>query len=115
VVIALAVVMVLIGLNLLGAFEIGASVGRASAMDLAGRGGRFGAFMTGALAVVVATPCTAPFMGAAMGYAVAQPPVAGFGCVRGAGARLRACRWSRSRSRRASCACCRSPAAGCWC
>lgn len=75
-VIALAVVMVLIGLNLIGAFEIGGSV--AGLGDgLASRGGRLGAFMTGALAVVVATPCTAPFMGAAMGYAVTQPPALG--------------------------------------
>ena len=72
-VIALAVVMVLIGLNLLGAFEIGTSV-TGLGDGLAGRGGRLGAFMTGVLAVVVATPCTAPFMGAAMGYAVTQPP-----------------------------------------
>ena len=75
-VIALAVVMTLIGLNLLGAFEIGTSavgVGH----GLATRGGRLGAFMTGALAVVVATPCTAPFMGAAIGYAVTQPPALG--------------------------------------
>lgn len=73
VVIALAVVMVLIGLNLLGAFEIGGSV-QAVGHGLASGGGRLGAFMTGALAVIVATPCTAPFMGAAMGYAVTQPP-----------------------------------------
>lgn len=72
-VIALAVVMVLIGLNLLGAFEIGTSV-TGLGDGLASRGGRSGAFMTGVLAVVVATPCTAPFMGAAMGYAVTQPP-----------------------------------------
>jgi len=72
-VIALAVVMVLIGLNLLGAFEIGTSV-TGLGDSLASRGGRLGAFMTGVLAVVVATPCTAPFMGAAMGYAVTQPP-----------------------------------------
>lgn len=72
-VIALAVVMVLIGLNLLGAFEIGISV-TGLGDGLASRGGRSGAFMTGVLAVVVATPCTAPFMGAAMGYAVTQPP-----------------------------------------
>ena len=71
-VIALAVVMVLIGLNLIGAFEIGGSV-VGFGDGLARRGGRFGAFMTGVLAVVVATPCTAPFMGAAMGYAVTQP------------------------------------------
>jgi thiol:disulfide interchange protein/DsbC/DsbD-like thiol-disulfide interchange protein len=75
VVIALAVVMTLIGFNLLGAFEIGTSAGGIG-QELAGRGGRLGAFMTGALAVVVATPCTAPFMGAAMGFAVAQPPAA---------------------------------------
>jgi thiol:disulfide interchange protein DsbD len=72
-VIALAVVMVLIGLNLIGAFEIGAgATGLGS--GLMSRGGRFGAFMTGMLAVVVATPCTAPFMGAAMGFAVTQAP-----------------------------------------
>lgn len=73
VVIALAVIMVLIGLNLLGAFEIGGSV-QGAGHGLASSGGRLGAFMTGALAVIVATPCTAPFMGAAMGYAVTQPP-----------------------------------------
>lgn len=72
-VIALTVVMVLIGLNLIGAFEIGGSV-VGLGDGLASRGGRLGAFMTGVLAVVVATPCTAPFMGAAMGYAVTQPP-----------------------------------------
>lgn len=72
-VIALAVVMALIGLNLLGAFEIGGSV-QGVGHGLASGGGRMGAFMTGVLAVVVATPCTAPFMGAAMGYAVTQPP-----------------------------------------
>jgi thiol:disulfide interchange protein DsbD len=75
-VIALAVVMTLIGFNLLGAFEVGTSVAGVG-HGLASRGGRAGAFMTGALAVVVATPCTAPFMGAAVGYAVTQPPVLG--------------------------------------
>ncbi len=75
-VIALAVVMTLIGLNLLGAFEIGTSAAGVG-HGLASRGGRLGAFMTGVLAVVVATPCTAPFMGAAIGYAVTQPPLLG--------------------------------------
>jgi thiol:disulfide interchange protein DsbD len=75
-VIALAVIMTLIGLNLLGAFEVGTSVAGVG-HDLASRGGRLGAFMTGALAVVVATPCTAPFMGAAIGYALTQPVVTG--------------------------------------
>jgi thiol:disulfide interchange protein DsbD len=75
-VIALAVIMTLIGLNLLGAFEVGTSVAGVG-HGLASRGGRPGAFMTGALAVVVATPCTAPFMGAAIGYALTQPVVTG--------------------------------------
>ena len=75
-VIALAVVMTLIGFNLLGAFEIGTSAAGIGS-GLASRGGRLGAFMTGALAVVVATPCTAPFMGAAIGFAVTQPPALG--------------------------------------
>ncbi len=75
-VIALAVVMTLIGFNLLGAFEVGTSVAGVG-HGLASQGGRIGAFMTGALAVVVATPCTAPFMGAAVGYAVTQPPALG--------------------------------------
>jgi thiol:disulfide interchange protein DsbD len=37
-------------------------------------GGLGGAFFTGVLATVVATPCAAPFMGTAMGYALTQPP-----------------------------------------
>lgn len=41
---------------------------------LAQRGGVAGSFFTGALAAVVATPCTAPFMAAAIGFALAQPP-----------------------------------------
>jgi len=40
---------------------------------LAARPGHLGSFFTGLLAVVVATPCTAPFMGAALGYALVQP------------------------------------------
>ncbi len=40
---------------------------------LAGRSGYAGSFATGALATVAATPCTAPFMGAAVGFAVTQP------------------------------------------
>jgi thiol:disulfide interchange protein DsbD len=41
---------------------------------LASRGGLSGSFFTGVLAVVVASPCTAPFMGTALGFAVSQPP-----------------------------------------
>jgi thiol:disulfide interchange protein len=66
----LLVLMVAITLNLLGAFEIATvSVGQ----DKAGQGGHAGAFWTGALAAFVATPCTGPFMGAAMGAALVLP------------------------------------------
>jgi thiol:disulfide interchange protein DsbD len=61
-----------VGLNLSGVFEIGgrlAGVGQ----GLATRPGVTGAFFTGVLAVVVATPCTAPFMAAALGFALSQP------------------------------------------
>lgn len=61
-----------LGLNLLGVFEVGTSlIGLASRV---GRSGALAAFSSGALAVLVATPCTAPFMGPAIGYAVTQPP-----------------------------------------
>jgi thiol:disulfide interchange protein len=61
-----------VGLNLSGVFEVGgrfAGVGQ----SLATRGGTTGAFFTGVLAVLVATPCTAPFMAAALGFAFVQP------------------------------------------
>jgi thiol:disulfide interchange protein/DsbC/DsbD-like thiol-disulfide interchange protein len=72
----LAYLLFAMGLNLSGVAGFGAS--------LAGAGGRFaarsglvGTFFTGVLATVVATPCTAPFMGAALGFALVAPaPVA---------------------------------------
>jgi thiol:disulfide interchange protein DsbD len=69
---ALTLVMLLVALNLSGVFEVGASA-QGAGSHLASRGGLVGAFFTGALAVVVAAPCTAPFMAAAIGYAFAQP------------------------------------------
>jgi thiol:disulfide interchange protein DsbD len=69
---ALALLMFGIGLNLAGLYEIGGSGRLANAGGkLAGKEGALGSFFTGVLAVAVATPCTAPFMGAAMGYALA--------------------------------------------
>jgi thiol:disulfide interchange protein len=64
--------MLLIGLNLSGIFEFGGSVAGVG-QGLAARG----SFVTGLLAVVVATPCTAPFMATALAAAIALPPVAG--------------------------------------
>jgi thiol:disulfide interchange protein DsbD len=60
-----------LGLSLAGQFEIGLTLTSAGG-ELAAKQGYTGSFFTGVLAVVVATPCTAPFMGAAIGYALAQ-------------------------------------------
>ncbi|TBV77652.1 protein-disulfide reductase DsbD family protein [Pseudoxanthomonas winnipegensis] len=73
---ALAYLMFAVGLSLSGVFAVGyglAGVGR----GLTERGGLSGDFFTGVLAVVVASPCTAPFMGSALTFAFAAPvPVA---------------------------------------
>jgi len=69
---AMAVLFTLLALNLAGVFEVGARVA-ALAGSMPARGGVSGSFFTGVLAVAVAAPCTAPFMGAALGYALAQP------------------------------------------
>ncbi|MGB8261841.1 MAG: protein-disulfide reductase DsbD domain-containing protein, partial [Terracidiphilus sp.] len=60
-----------LGLSLAGEFEIGLTLTSAGG-SLAAKQGYTGSFFTGILAVIVATPCTAPFMGAAIGYALAQ-------------------------------------------
>ena len=67
----LALVMVAVGLNLLGVFEVNLGAG---ALGSRAGGGAAGEFFTGVLAVLVATPCTAPFMAPALGYAMVQPP-----------------------------------------
>ena len=66
-----------LGLSLAGQFEIGLSLTSAGG-SLAAKQGYAGSFFTGVLAVVVATPCTAPFMGVAVGYALSQPPAITF-------------------------------------
>jgi thiol:disulfide interchange protein/DsbC/DsbD-like thiol-disulfide interchange protein len=70
----LALLMFAVGLNLAGLYEIGAGRLAGAGTSLAGQGGATGSFFTGILAVVVATPCTAPFMAAALGFAATQPP-----------------------------------------
>ncbi|HEY1896196.1 MAG TPA: thioredoxin family protein [Terracidiphilus sp.] len=66
-----------LALSLAGQFEIGLSLTSAGG-SLAAKQGYTGSFFTGVLAVIVATPCTAPFMGAAIGYALAQPAAVTF-------------------------------------
>ena len=72
----LASLIFLLALSLAGQFEIGLSLTSAgsSLVDKPGEGkqGYTGSFFTGVLATVVATPCTAPLMGAAIGFALTQ-------------------------------------------
>jgi thiol:disulfide interchange protein DsbD len=75
VVAALALLILLVAFILSGLFEMGTSL-QGLGSGLASRGGLGGAFFTGTLAVVVAAPCTAPFMGPALGWALTQPAVA---------------------------------------
>lgn len=69
---AIATLLFGIGLNLSGVFDIGARLA-STGESLASRGGLAGSFFTGVLAVVVATPCTAPFMGGAIAAALGAP------------------------------------------
>ncbi len=71
VVIGLIFVMVIVALSLFGVFEIGTSM-TAVGGDLANKSGYAGSFWSGALAVLLATPCTAPLMAPAIGFALSQ-------------------------------------------
>jgi thiol:disulfide interchange protein DsbD len=68
----LAYLMLALGLSLSGVVQFGTQL-MGVGQELAEQGGYLGSFFTGVLAVVVASPCTAPFMGTALGYALAQP------------------------------------------
>jgi thiol:disulfide interchange protein DsbD len=75
----LGLVLFIVGLNLHGFFEIsGKWTNIGSGLiggDRANDNGHLSAFLTGILATIVATPCTAPFMGTAVGFALTQSPV----------------------------------------
>ena len=72
VVAALAALFTLIGLNLAGLFEFGAFLpSRVAALEA--RHPVANSFLSGVLAVAVASPCTAPFMGASLGFAIGLP------------------------------------------
>ena len=73
VVTALAVLFFVLALNLSGVFEF-ASLVPSSAAGWTVRNPYADGLLSGVLAVVIASPCTAPFMGAALGFAIAQPP-----------------------------------------
>ncbi len=70
----LASLFFLIALNLFGVFEMGVSLTRLGEKSAGKSGEGAGAsFSSGLLATIVATPCTAPFMGSALGFALTQP------------------------------------------
>jgi thiol:disulfide interchange protein/DsbC/DsbD-like thiol-disulfide interchange protein len=72
--VVLTVLVTLVALNLFGLFEVTAgSQVMGAASTLSSRHGSSGAFFNGVLATLLATPCTAPFLGAALGFAFAQP------------------------------------------
>jgi thiol:disulfide interchange protein DsbD len=73
---ALAALFTLIGLNLAGVFEFG-SLLPSSIASLRARDPTLDSFLTGVLAAAVASPCTAPFMGAALGAALTWPVAQG--------------------------------------
>ena len=73
VVAALALLMLAVALNLSGVFHVGGGLQGAGHGPLARLPGAAGAFFTGILAVVVAAPCTAPFMAFALGAALLMP------------------------------------------
>ena len=73
----IALLLFFLALSLAGMFEIGLSVTSAGS-SLANKHGLAGSFFTGVLAMVVATPCAAPFLGAAIGFALVQPAAVAF-------------------------------------
>ncbi len=73
-VIVLISVIFVFALSMFDVFVITAP-GMNAAAKASGRGGYLGSFLTGVFAVLVATPCTAPFLGAALGFAFSQPPI----------------------------------------
>ena len=69
----LALLMLTVALNLSGVFHVGGGLQGAGSGPLARLPGGIGTFFTGALAVIVAAPCTAPFMAFALGAALVMP------------------------------------------
>ncbi len=69
---ALTLLFFVLGLNLSGVFRIGGAL-QSLAGGVRARGAHADALLTGMLATAVASPCTAPFMGAALGFALVQP------------------------------------------
>jgi thiol:disulfide interchange protein len=85
----LAYLLFALGLSLSGVADFGVGLGGVGGR-FADRAGSAGAFATGVLAAVVATPCTAPFMGAALGFALIAPALLAVAVIVALGAGLAA-------------------------
>ena len=72
-VIAMATIILVFALSLFGQLNIGINIGQKEAGRLANNTGLVGTFVKGVLATILATPCTAPFLGTALGFAFVQP------------------------------------------
>ncbi|NTV46037.1 MAG: thiol:disulfide interchange protein [Chlorobiales bacterium] len=72
-VIGMSVVVFVFGLNLVGVFEFSSPAVSGELGKSLSRHDAFGSFMNGVLATTLATPCTAPFLGTALGFAFSQP------------------------------------------
>ncbi|MBZ0186263.1 MAG: thioredoxin family protein, partial [Candidatus Obscuribacterales bacterium] len=72
-IIVMSVIVLLLALSLFGLFYFSFDAGQAKLDQLAQREGLSGSFFKGVLATTLSTPCTAPFLGTALGFAFAQP------------------------------------------
>ncbi len=73
-VVAMCVIVLLLALSLFGLFYLSPPPGQAAIDRAASREGLIGTFFKGVLATTLSTPCTAPFLGTAVGFAFTQPP-----------------------------------------
>ena len=72
----LAAIILVFGLSLFGVFEIGTGMATAAGQATTkSKSGLMGSFLSGILATAVATPCTGPFLGTAVGFAVTLPTI----------------------------------------
>jgi len=72
-VVGMSVVVFIFGMNLVGVFEFASPNVTGDVSKTLSRNDALGAFMNGILATTLATPCTAPFLGTALGFAFSQP------------------------------------------
>lgn len=72
-VLAMAAIILVFALSLFGQFNISVNVGQNEVQQLSEKEGLTGTFFKGVLATILSTPCTAPFLGTALGFAFSQP------------------------------------------